>query len=119
MCFITVSPDNLKCPGDDWIHYGGSCYKAYSTFTNNLHNLRSFSEARAVCQSQGGDLISVSSVEEENNVLKQIVDNYMVISIFWIGLSRSMSATGESYEKDYEWVDGSLKEYNHFAGDQF
>ena len=77
---------------------------------------RSFTEARAYCQAQGGDLMSVGSAEEETNVLKQIVDNYKVMSIFWIGLFRAMSAEGESYEKDYEWVDGSLKEYNHFAG---
>ena len=60
--------------------------------------------------------MSVGSVEEETNVLKQLVDSYKVTSVFWIGLFRTTSATGESYDKDYEWVDGTLKEYNHFAG---
>ena len=101
----------MKCPNDDWLHYGSTCYMAFSYGYE-----RSFTEARGFCQSQGGDLMSVGSVEEETNVLKQLVDSYKVTSVFWIGLFRTMSATGESYDKDYDWVDGSLKEYNHFAG---
>ena len=108
-----MPPDTLKCPGNDWIHYGPSCYRAYST---NDGDLRSFTEARGFCQSQGGDLITLGSQEEEQSVLKQIVDGNMVSNIFWIGLHKSEGAQGESYEDDYEWVDGSLKEYNHFAG---
>ena len=104
----------MKCPSDDWIHYGPSCYRAYS-----YGDSRSFTEARAFCQSQGGDLMSVGSVEEETNVLKPMVDDYRVTDIFWIGLYKIMSAIGESYEKDYAWVDESLKQYNHFAGIKF
>ena len=108
-----MPPDTLKCPGDDWTHYGPSCYKAYNS---NDGYSRSFTEARGFCQSQGGDLATIGSVEEEQNVLKPMVDSNLVSNIFWIGLSRSEGATGESYEDDYQWVDGTLKEYNHFAG---
>ena len=106
-----MPPESLKCPNDEWMKYGPSCYKAYTA-----ENSRSFNEARAYCQSQGGDLMSVGSNEEEESILRPIVDQMKVSNIFWIGLSRSMGAVGESYETDYEWVDGSLKEYNHFAG---
>ena len=108
--FVLVPPDSLKCPNDEWMKYGPSCYKAYSA------EKRSFAEARGYCQSQGGDLMSVGSNEEEASILKPIVEQFKVSNIFWIGLYRSIDAVGESYETDYEWVDGSLKEYNHFAG---
>ena len=101
----------LKCPSEDWLHYGSSCYKAYS-----LGFERSFSEARAYCQSEGGDLMSVGSLEEEDSVIRPIViDQYKVSNIFWIGLKRKMDAQGEDFKNDYVWTDGTLLDFNHFA----
>ena len=108
---FSVPPDNLKCPTDTWLHYASSCYQAYAAGSE-----RSFSEARAFCQSQGGDLMSVGSQEEEQSVVQPILDNYQLSDIFWIGLERKMDATGEDFMSDYEWIDGTLLDYNHFAG---
>ena len=108
----------MKCPNEEWIHYGPSCYKAFG-FNYDSMDARSFSEARAYCQSQGGDLMSVGSKEEEDSVLKRMEDEQKVYGIFWIGLSRIVGATGEDYVNDYEWVDETLKDFNHFAGNYF
>ena len=60
--------------------------------------------------------MSVGSQQEEDNILKPIIDEYKVMGIFWIGLYRIVGAGGEDYVNDYEWVDGTLKDFNHFAG---
>ena len=110
--FIAVSPDALKCPNSEWLLFEGSCYRPYGA-TNEL----TWAEAQDYCASQGGNLMSVGSGEESDAVLKHYVfDTLSLTDLFWIGLRRKEDAQGEDFEKDYEWVDGSLNDYKHFVG---
>ena len=110
--FISVSPDALKCPNSEWLLFEGSCYRPYGA-TNEL----TWAEAQDYCASQGGNLMSVGSGEESDAVLKHYVfDTLSLTDLFWIGLRRKEDAQGEDFEKDYEWVDGSLNDYKHFVG---
>ena len=77
---------------------------------------RTFEEARGFCQSQGGDLMSIESQEEQDNVLPQIIPQNYMSKNFWIGLKRKVDAEGDEYPADFEWVDGTQTEFQHFAG---
>ena len=81
-----------------------------------LQGERTFEEARAYCKSQGGDLMSIESQEEQDNVLPIIIPEYNLYKNFWIGLKRKEDAHGEEYPAEYEWVDGTVTDYQHFAG---
>ena len=101
----------MKCPSDEWLLSGGSCYHSYGT-VNEL----TWDEAQGYCESQGGNLMSVGSKEEDDAILKHYVfEDLSLSNIFWVGLRRKQDANGESFENDYEWVDGSLNDYNRFA----
>ena len=64
--------------------------------------------------------MSIGSKEEDDAVLKHYVfDDLSLTDIFWVGLRRKQDANGESFQNDYEWVDGSLNEYKRFAGNAF
>ena len=77
---------------------------------------RTFEEARGFCQSQGGDLMSIESQEEQDNVLPQIIPQIYMWKNFWIGLKRKVDAEGDEYPADFEWTDGTQTEFQHFAG---
>ena len=60
--------------------------------------------------------MSVGSQEENDVVLPIIIpQGYMQKSV-WIGLQRNMDASGDEYPKDYQWMDGTETDYQHFAG---
>ena len=95
----------------DWLLFGGSCYRSYGAGSE-----LSWNEAQDYCLSQGGNLMSVGSEEEDNAVLQHyIINDFSLTDVFWIGLRRKMDAEAENYNKDYEWIDGSLNDYSRFA----
>ena len=77
---------------------------------------RTFEEARLFCQSQGGDLMSIESQEEQDNVLSKIIPSNYMWKNFWIGLKRKIDANGDEYPADYEWMDGTQSDFQHFTG---
>ena len=96
----------------EWSHYEGSCYQAYGTGKE-----LSWNEAQDFCVSQGGNLLSVGSEEEEHEVLYRFIFDEMTLTdVLWMGLRRKIDADGESFKNDYEWIDGSLNDYSRFAG---
>ena len=60
--------------------------------------------------------MSIESQEEQDNVLPIIIPEYNLYKNFWIGLKRKEDAHGEEYPAEYEWVDGTVTDYQHFAG---
>merc|ERR1712130_883830 len=69
-----------------------------------------WSEARADCMSQGGDLVSITSHAEQTKVLAAC-SGYDDENYFWIGLKKNYG-TGER-DDWWHWVDGTeSKNYN-------
>jgi hypothetical protein len=122
--FLTTD-DRKFCPevnGDmerPWNYYQENCYKLFGVDAINWQykEERSFDEARQFCKSKGGDLMSVGSQEENDVVLPIVIPQggYIQKSV-WIGLQRRMDASGDEYPIDYQWMDGTETDYQHFAG---
>ena len=84
------------CPSG-WDPYGDKCYKVYpKTFTVRGKN---WEDARAVCLSYGGDLVSISN-QSEQTFLSQKTKQYKS-QLFWIGFNDRRN------ESNFEWSDGS------------
>ena len=121
--FIFID-DREFCPESTgyypWKKYESSCYHFFGVDTASWQykDERSFDEARQYCQSKGGDLMSVGSQQEEESVLPKVVPQGYMIKSFWIGLRRKNDAYGEEFQKDYEWMDGTATDYQHFSGTQ-
>ncbi|MGH0140650.1 UNVERIFIED_CONTAM: hypothetical protein FKN15_023262 [Acipenser sinensis] len=75
---------------DPWRPYDNKCYYISS-------DVKSWPDARSDCEMRGGDLMSISSVQERTWIRTQIG----VSNIYWIGLNDVVS------EGVWEWSDGS------------
>ena len=89
-----------------------SCYHLFGEETNS----RNFDEAREYCQSQGGDLVTFSSLDEENFVHANVIPYSDDYSPYWIGMQRKeeTNRSSENPVTDYQWVDGTLSDYRNF-----
>ena len=52
----------IRCYDYTWTKYNDHCYKAFTS--HNYHEHRTFSDSRAFCQTQGGDLAVISDAAE-------------------------------------------------------
>ncbi|XP_058889912.1 macrophage mannose receptor 1-like [Acipenser ruthenus] len=75
---------------DPWRPYDNKCYYISS-------DVKSWPDARSDCEMRGGDLMSISTVQERTWIRTQIG----VSNIYWIGLNDVVS------EGVWEWSDGS------------
>eukprot|EP00079_Xenopus_tropicalis_P039014 XP_017952785.1 PREDICTED: secretory phospholipase A2 receptor [Xenopus tropicalis] len=64
----------------------------------NLDSALSWHEARVSCQAQGGDLLSITSVDEQNYISGILGHNQVS---FWMGLNQVEEASG------WHWSDGA------------
>ncbi|KAM4697888.1 secretory phospholipase A2 receptor [Rhinophrynus dorsalis] len=64
----------------------------------NLDSLLSWNEARASCQGQGGDLLSITDASEQKYIYKRLNG---VTALLWTGLNQLDEATG------WQWSDGA------------
>ena len=120
--FLSVD-DRTYCPAStglsyDWVKENDHCYHLFGLNASYwaYQGERTFEEARLYCQAMGGDLMTIESQDEQENVLPQIIPPYSMYKNFWIGLKRKLDAHGEEYPAEYEWVDGTQTDYQHFAG---
>ena len=97
---VTVPPE-AQCESFEWNKYNDHCYRY---FTDGM----SFTNAELFCQSKGGHLVSLNSVEEESNL--QYALNWGFDWI-WIGLR-------QDDEGGYYWTDDSPLDYNNYKTDQ-
>ncbi|MGH0164673.1 UNVERIFIED_CONTAM: hypothetical protein FKN15_047304 [Acipenser sinensis] len=82
-CLCALSQTEGQCQ-DPWRPYDNKCYYISS-------DVKSWPDARSDCEMRGGDLMSISSVQERIGVS----------NIYWIGLNDVAS------EGVWEWSDGS------------
>ncbi|XP_022795998.1 perlucin-like protein [Stylophora pistillata] len=92
------------CPAD-WSHFSEYCYHASSSPRNQR-------EARSFCQSLGGDLVKITSAEENEFVLylaRKFAGNGKPT---WIGLFWHPESVA------YYWTDRSVPTYTNWAPDE-
>ena len=76
----------------------------YRLFEEKLN----WNDARAKCQLNGGDLISITSKQEEEKI-KSLLSGYLADKSFWCGLNDKV------VEGRFVWSDGSEYSYQNWA----
>ena len=79
----------------------------YRLFEEKLN----WNDARAKCQLHGGDLISITSKQEEAKI-KGLLSGYPNNTHFWCGLN------DKEVEGTYVWSDGSEYSYHNWRKDE-
>ncbi|XP_069815227.1 macrophage mannose receptor 1-like [Dendropsophus ebraccatus] len=90
------------CP-TDWTSSGDACFKFYS---EDYYEEKSWYEARDFCRAIGGDLLSITSNEEETAVLAMMSSHSAFYKPIWMGLEYSNPDEGST------WSDGSPFSYD-------
>ncbi|XP_042352881.1 macrophage mannose receptor 1-like isoform X2 [Plectropomus leopardus] len=75
-----------------WIPYRGNCFHLNRT-------QKTWPDAQQVCRNEGGDLVSISNVEDQSFVISQL--GYTSADELWIGLNDRKT------EGLFEWIDHS------------
>ena len=120
--FLIILDDRAFCPESTgsypWVRYEDHCYHLFGVDASSwtYKEERTFEEARQFCQAKGGDLISIGSTEEQDNVLHQVIPQMYMTKKIWIGLHRKVDALLDEYPTEYEWMDGTQTDFEHFAG---
>ncbi|XP_075036882.1 secretory phospholipase A2 receptor [Mixophyes fleayi] len=103
-CATTMDHDRDKkwgyCPstGDDCDVLWEKNNDTHVCYQFNLRSALSWHDARASCQAQGGDLLSIMNLDEQNYISKRL--NYTGV-LLWIGLNQLDGAGG------WQWSDGT------------
>ncbi|XP_076464348.1 uncharacterized protein LOC143296356 [Babylonia areolata] len=74
-----------------WLFLNRTCYLF------DVSKPRSWHEARAFCQAEGGDLLSISSFAQQRRTMRKLHDSKYV---WWVGLQKHNGS-------EWRWVDGS------------
>ncbi|KAI4899244.1 hypothetical protein NFI96_029377, partial [Prochilodus magdalenae] len=80
------------CCAEGWTYFSGSCYYVST-------GQKTWTESRAACVAEGGDLVVISS-REEQEFLKRSYGGY-VEQRYWVGLTDAVK------EGDWRWLDGT------------
>ncbi|XP_054452124.1 macrophage mannose receptor 1-like [Anoplopoma fimbria] len=75
-----------------WIYYTGHCFHLN-------RNEKTWSDAQRECRNEGGDLVSISNVEDQSFVISQL--GYISMDELWIGLNDRKT------EGLFDWIDHS------------
>ncbi|XP_036001759.1 ladderlectin-like [Fundulus heteroclitus] len=88
-----------------WYSFDGRCYKYVAT-------LMTWGDAEQHCVSQGANLVSIHSLEEENFV-KMLISNFdPAQGPNWIGLSDAQK------DGTFFWSDGSKLSFTYWSADE-
>ncbi|KAK8728779.1 hypothetical protein OTU49_008932, partial [Cherax quadricarinatus] len=100
-----VTTPNVPCDDDStWSLYNEYCYKIFSQTGEET-----WWDSHLKCRQDGGELVSIHSLEENYWLLTQISD--LKDSDLWIG-GRTQMGSG------YTWVDGSPFDFDNWAKGQ-
>ncbi|XP_064158148.1 layilin isoform X2 [Anguilla rostrata] len=94
------------------------CYKiAY--FPDGNHKVN-FEEARRVCHSDGGELLSIETENEQRLIERFVQELRAADGDFWIGLRRSQGhhESNNDCPAQYHWLDGSQATFRNWHWDE-
>uniref|UniRef100_A0A3B5KXS0 C-type lectin domain-containing protein n=1 Tax=Xiphophorus couchianus TaxID=32473 RepID=A0A3B5KXS0_9TELE len=104
----TLAPESIHTQKHAWQH-GSNCYKF------KFETMKSWSAARHDCVEEGGDLVSISSLEENTFVMGTLLKCSCSISGLIqqapTGISLWMGGHDSITEGGWEWTDGSPFRY--------
>lgn len=90
------------CP-NHWVPYSGYCY--------NLDRSKNmWKDALSACHKEGGDLASISNIEEQSFIISQM--GYLPTDVLWIGLNDQKS------QMLFEWSDRSPVTFTNWLSDE-
>ncbi|KAK3729845.1 hypothetical protein RRG08_058161 [Elysia crispata] len=84
---------------DGWKSFEGKRYKAF-------YEKKTFEEARAACEEQGANLLSLHSPRESEFVMQQVVGSDRPDDMYWLGLSNEANGL--------QWPDGSPFDFSYW-----
>ncbi|XP_052808294.1 snaclec alboaggregin-A subunit beta'-like [Mya arenaria] len=86
----------------DWESFGSHCYRLDNTIT------KGWIDAEQVCKEKGGHLVSVTSVEENDFIVKLHQTDFLAhFSNLWLGLDMAQAQP--------QWTDGVDYGYSKFG----
>ncbi|XP_016021160.1 layilin isoform X2 [Rousettus aegyptiacus] len=94
------------------------CYKV--VYFHDASRRLNFEEARAACQRDGGQLVSIES-EDEQRLIEKFIENLLASDgDFWIGLRRHEEKQSNSTvcQDFYAWTDGSTSTFRNWYVDE-
>ncbi|XP_059159278.1 macrophage mannose receptor 1-like [Physella acuta] len=101
----TIDDCPAGVPRDRYLQVrGDTCYQ-FVVYRHNTHTA-----ARAYCEQHGGSLVLVKSVDVQEYLYDQLVNNFKVSGKIWIGLNDLDT------ENLYQWEDGTTPVYTDWAG---
>ncbi|KAM3929565.1 macrophage mannose receptor 1-like [Leptodactylus fuscus] len=93
------------CPSG-WNDMNSACYKHY--MVDNTEK-RSWFEAKNFCRTIGGDLLSIRSKDEQQDLWSTLINEGIYHHVFWVGLLKSNPDEG------FTWSDGSPLNYENWG----
>lgn len=93
--------DALTCPYY-WNTFNGYCYRAVSS-------IRTWHQAQAYCKALRGELVKITTAEENNFVLALAKQKAPHAKVIWIGLK------WDSHIRKFVWSDDSVPVYQNWA----
>ncbi|XP_016021159.1 layilin isoform X1 [Rousettus aegyptiacus] len=116
-----LSASDLDLRGGQLVCRGGTrrpCYKV--VYFHDASRRLNFEEARAACQRDGGQLVSIES-EDEQRLIEKFIENLLASDgDFWIGLRRHEEKQSNSTvcQDFYAWTDGSTSTFRNWYVDE-
>uniref|UniRef100_A0A3Q1INV5 Uncharacterized protein n=1 Tax=Anabas testudineus TaxID=64144 RepID=A0A3Q1INV5_ANATE len=92
-----------------WVHYQDHCY-AFD-MRSDIYKVHSIEKARDICQNLDAELLTITSKEENDFVVKSMSDYPSVTSYAWLGLDF------DSQGKPVSWQDGSAVAYSNLKNE--
>lgn len=90
------------CP-NHWVPYSGNCY--YLDRSKMM-----WKDALSACHKEGGDLASISNIEEQSFIISQM--GYLPTDVLWIGLNDQRN------QMLFEWSDRSPVTFTNWLSDE-
>ncbi|XP_074546917.1 uncharacterized protein LOC141805663 [Halichoeres trimaculatus] len=110
---VNANPGPQCDLNNGWRQHGSNCYKL------NSETRKSWSEARGDCVLQGGDLVSITSAEEEQYVTGRLDSSWLDL---WIGFStlkcNKIGCQVQAGNTQWAWSDTTQAGYTNWAAGQ-